>query len=184
MPTTAVIVEVIRAMPDAPKTADATPLKPTTLPKPQPVSLQAHPKPAVETPVLATESPSPTPTAEVAKIAQPVALPPIQTPSQPAAPSQAVQTAPRFDADYLENPAPVYPQLSRRAGEEGKVVLRVFVEPSGLPSRVEVRTSSGFERLDKSAVAAVGRWKFIPARLGDDVVGAWVLVPINFSLKA
>ena len=63
------------------------------------------------------------------------------------------------------------------------MVLRVFVEASGVPSTVEIRTSSGFERLDKSALAAVSRWKFVPAKQGTDTVGAWVLVPIVFSLK-
>jgi protein TonB len=63
------------------------------------------------------------------------------------------------------------------------VLLHVFVEASGAASRVEVRSSSGFERLDRAAVAAVGRWKFVPARQGTDAVAAWVLVPIVFSLK-
>ncbi|MDO9217751.1 MAG: energy transducer TonB, partial [Lacisediminimonas sp.] len=62
--------------------------------------------------------------------------------------------------------------------------LRVFVEPSGAPGKVEVRTGSGFELLDRAAVMAVSRWKFVPARQGADPVGAWVLVPINFKLKA
>jgi len=177
-PTTAVMIEVIRVTPDVQKTPEITPPKPAIKP-PKPKS-RSRPQPAIAAPVPATESPAPTALAEAPKIAQPVALPPIQT----SAPIQVAQTAPRFDADYLDNPAPSYPPLSRRLGEEGKVVLRVFVESSGLPSRVEVRTSSGFERLDKSAVVAVGRWKFIPARLGTEVVGAWVLVPIIFSLKA
>jgi protein TonB len=63
-------------------------------------------------------------------------------------------------------------------------VLRVFVEASGQPSQLEVRTSSGYERLDKAALAAVARWKFVPARQGTELVGAWVLVPIIFSLKS
>jgi protein TonB len=67
--------------------------------------------------------------------------------------------------------------------EEGKVVLHVFVEASGLPGKVDLRTSSGFARLDSSAMAAVIRWKFIPARQGAEAVGAWVLVPVVFSLK-
>jgi protein TonB len=92
-------------------------------------------------------------------------------------------TAPRFDADYLDNPAPAYPPLSRRQHEEGKVVLQVYVEASGLAGKVELHTSSGYERLDRSAIAAVSRWKFAPARQGAAAVGAWVLVPLVFSLK-
>ncbi|MDO8298480.1 energy transducer TonB [Lacisediminimonas sp.] len=47
-----------------------------------------------------------------------------------------------------------------------------------------MRTGSGFELLDRAAVMAVSRWKFVPARQGADPVGAWVLVPVNFKLKA
>jgi periplasmic protein TonB len=90
---------------------------------------------------------------------------------------------PRFDADYLDNPAPNYPALSRRSGEQGKVLLRVFVEPGGNAGQVLVAASSGFERLDSAAIDAVRRWKFVPAKQGENVIAAWVVVPINFSLK-
>ena len=73
--------------------------------------------------------------------------------------------------------------MSRRLREEGKVVLRVLVEPDGQPSQVEVKLSSGASRLDQSARNAVARWKFAPARRGDTAVAAWVLVPIVFNLK-
>lgn len=100
----------------------------------------------------------------------------------PAHSSPAV-SEPRFDADYLQNPAPSYPALSRRMGEEGKVVLRVFVEPNGLPSQVEIKLSSGWPRLDQAAQDTVRRWKFISARSGDTTVGSWVQVPIIFNLR-
>jgi protein TonB len=99
------------------------------------------------------------------------------------APSAPVVSQPRFDAGYLQNPAPAYPALSRRMGEEGKVVLRVFVEPTGRPGQVEVKTGSGSPRLDQAAQEAVWRWKFVSARQGDEAIGAWVLVPIVFNLR-
>lgn len=99
------------------------------------------------------------------------------TASAPPAPSQ-----PRFDADYLNNPKPHYPPLSRRLREEGVVMLRVYVLPSGLPDTVELKRSSGSARLDDVALSTVRQWRFIPARSGDVAVAAWVLVPIAFSL--
>jgi protein TonB len=69
-------------------------------------------------------------------------------------------------------------------GEEGKVVLRVFVNEEGLPAKVELRTPSGFSRLDSVALETVRQWKFVPARRGDQAVAAWVLVPISFSLRS
>ena len=75
------------------------------------------------------------------------------------------------------------PSLSRRLGETGRVVLRVLVTTGGAAERVELRTSSGSTRLDTSALETVQRWKFIPAKLGDTPVSAWVLVPIVFTLE-
>lgn len=92
-------------------------------------------------------------------------------------------TRPRFDADYLHNPRPVYPPMSRRMGEEGKVYLRVRVEADGSPSWVEIKTSSGSPRLDQAAENAVRRWRFVPAKRGDEAISAWVVVPISFNLK-
>ena len=165
-------------------------------PKPLPVK-RANQQPAAPSPVLAAQAP-------VAAIEAP-ALSPEPKPALPvetrppvaaaatalaaSATTAAVPTAPlplippAFNADYLDNPAPAYPALSRRMGEEGRVLLRVFVEASGLPSKVELRTSSGSERLDQAALEAVKRWKFVPARQGDRAVPASVVVPIAFNLK-
>lgn len=89
----------------------------------------------------------------------------------------------RFDADYLHNPAPPYPPMSRRLGEEGKVILRVRVSAGGMAEQVEIRTSSGSARLDESARRTVRAWKFIPAKRGGIPVESWVLVPIHFRLE-
>jgi protein TonB len=91
--------------------------------------------------------------------------------------------AARFDADYLNNPKPVYPPISRRLGEAGKVVLRVHVDAGGKALEVAVKNSSGYLRLDAIAREAVTQWRFVPARRGESAVAAWVLVPIVFSLE-
>jgi len=92
-------------------------------------------------------------------------------------------TAPIFNADYLRNPPPAYPTLSRRIGEQGRVVLRVLVSAAGSPQAVEIRESSGHPRLDRAAREAVERWRFVPAKRGDQPIAAWVLVPVSFSLE-
>lgn len=92
-------------------------------------------------------------------------------------------TAPRFDADYLSNPAPAYPPLSRRRGEQGRVLLRVLVSAQGTAHEVQLRSGSGFERLDAAAIDAVRQWRFVAARQGDEAVAAWVIVPISFTLR-
>jgi protein TonB len=110
-----------------------------------------------------------------------------QAPAQVAVtapPAPALVSPPRFNADYLNNPAPAYPPMSRRIGEQGKVVLRVHVNERGLPDDVQVNASSGSPRLDTTALETVRQWKFVPARRGDTPIDAWVLVPISFSLRS
>ena len=68
-------------------------------------------------------------------------------------------------------------------GEEGKVILRVSVNPQGAADSVEIRTTSGSPRLDEAAVNTVKRWKFIPAKRGETAIQSWVLVPIIFKLE-
>ncbi|MBL8421739.1 MAG: energy transducer TonB [Dechloromonas sp.] len=107
-----------------------------------------------------------------------------------AAPASATGNVPapvsaaRYDAAYLHNPRPSYPPLSRRLGEEGKVQLRVRVSPDGQPAAVDLEKSSNFERLDEAARAVVARWRFVPARRGDEAIEATVIVPIVFRLDS
>jgi periplasmic protein TonB len=89
---------------------------------------------------------------------------------------------PSFNANYLDNPAPVYPPAARRLHEQGRVLLLVDVAPDGIPRQVSLATSSGSPRLDEAALDAVRRWRFVPARKGTTAVPAQVLVPIVFGL--
>ena len=151
-----------------------------TPPKPKPV-IQPRPKPPEPLPIITApvETPSPSP---IVVPPPPPPPPPEPTPVVVAPPPQII-TAPIFAADYLDNPAPPYPSLARRAGEQGRVVLRVPVSPSGKADEVEIRTSSGHRRLDESARDTVRRWRFVPAKRGDEAVSAWVLIPISFRLE-
>lgn len=89
---------------------------------------------------------------------------------------------PRFGVSYLNNPAPDYPAMSRRLGEEGRVSMKVLVSAEGAAAEVEIEKSSGSERLDKAAMAAVKQWRFIPANKNNQPLSAYVLVPIKFAL--
>lgn len=162
-------------------------------PKPLPqVARQPVVLPQAEAPVLtaaaklepvppafsAAPQPEPQPAAPPAPVAaaSPVA-------SAPPPPPAAVSAA-RFDADYLKNPPPAYPALSRRMREEGKVLLMVRVSAQGAAESVQVRQSSGFSRLDEAALEAVRQWRFVPARRGDEAIAAAVIVPLVFRLDS
>jgi protein TonB len=154
-------------------------VKPPEPPKPKPRPVEKRPEPPRQPVLLAAPEAAPAPAPAVVPPPPPVVAP--LAPIAPPAPVKTVQ--PRFDADYLDNPKPAYPPLSRRMGEEGRVVLRVQVGADGLPTDVAVQTTSGSARLDQAAFDAVRRWRFVPARRGDEAVAAGVLVPIVFSLK-
>jgi len=161
--------------------------KPDVLAKPLPVKRQSQPRIMPPQSVLAATPEAPSPAHAAAQpvdlAPQPVAAKPVPSAvAVPAAPPPVVP--PSYSADYLNNPAPEYPAVSRRLGEQGRVVLRVRVEASGLPSEIRLHASSGFDRLDNVALATVRHWKFVPARRGDETIGAWVLVPLSFSLRS
>ena len=101
----------------------------------------------------------------------------------PSTPSEAAIVPASFSADYLKNPPPSYPTLAKRMGEEGTVRLRVKVTADGAAEAVELKSSSGSPRLDQAALDTVRRWRFVPARQGDQTVSAWVVVPITFHLN-
>lgn len=157
---------------EAPKPAEKKPLPP----QPQ---VKAKTPPTPRTPPLETT------TSTVAATAAASAPQPPEPKASAAAPTaEPVVTQARFDADYLRNPAPGYPALSRRLGEEGRVILRVQVSPQGTAEQVEIKTSSGSARLDEAARSTVLRsWKFIPAKRGDQPIQSWVQVPIIFKLE-
>lgn len=156
--------------------------KPPTPPTPQVVQPEPQPVLAVaETAPAPRAAPAPPPQPPEPQSSPPAASGPVQAPVVTAAPPPI--SPPSFTADYLHNPAPQYPPLSRRLGESGRVILRVLVTPGGTAERVELRTSSGSRRLDSAALETVQRWKFVPARQGDTPVAAWVLVPILFTLE-
>jgi periplasmic protein TonB len=88
-----------------------------------------------------------------------------------------------FNANYGTNPKPEYPAIARSRGWQGKVLLRVAVSAEGLSEAVTVHHSSGHEVLDESAVDAVEKWRFIPAKRGNTAVACSVIVPIIFTLN-
>jgi len=114
-------------------------------------------------------------------------VPPIDVPDDtpPAAnaiiapTSEAVETA---DMKVSSRVEPVYPAQSRRGGEQGSGVFRVLVNENGRPQEVTVLKSSGFPRLDESAMDAIRRWVFKPAVQNSQPVRSWTKVQVTFRL--
>ncbi len=62
-------------------------------------------------------------------------------------------------------------------------MLRVLIGADGLPQKVEVSQSSGYERLDRQAQEAVMRWRFVPGKRSGVPEAMWYAQPINFVLE-
>lgn len=155
--------------------------QPRPAPQPAPVLTAAPREEAPSTPFVVEAPPAPPSSAEPpveSAAAAPMSAP--ATAPAPAAPMPVIP--PIYNADYLDNPPPQYPATSRRLGERGRVLLRVRVSANGRAERIEVSTSSGFERLDQAAQAAVAGWRFVPARRGEEPTAAWVLIPVSFVM--
>lgn len=171
------------------------PPRPKDEPPPPPPALAQKPQPVAPAPRLAAiADPTPTPNAPVGVIDPPPApLPPIAAPIAPAPPAPvAIPPAPpaapaiqlpSSDADYLQNPKPPYPPMSKRLNEQGTVVMRVLIGADGQPQKAEIRKSSGFERLDRSAAETVMKWRYVPGKRAGVAEAMWFNVPINFVLE-
>lgn len=193
-PSAPMLVSLIAAPQPVPDPAPEPEIVPPEPPKPepQPVVKQQKPKPKVEPaaePIqqpLIEESPPPAiaqqPVIQETPAPQPIAAAPKVAEPEPQ--PEPVIEPPRFGVAYLKNPPPAYPSLSRRMGEEGRVVLRVLVATNGKPETVEVEDGSGSARLDSAALDAVRKWQFIPAKRDNQPISAYVLVPVKFSLDS
>jgi periplasmic protein TonB len=104
-----------------------------------------------------------------------------QSPQTQVAAEQLIM--PHTDAAHINNPAPVYPVLSRRAREQGIVILEILVLANGGVEEVRLTTSSGHTKLDQAAMAAVKQWRFVAAKRGGQAIDFWYELPIEFSLK-
>jgi protein TonB len=144
-------------------------------PAPQPLAI-ADPTPAPNAPTGVTTPQPPAP-----PIAAPVAVAPPAPPAAPPAPPKI--ELPSSDANYLKNPKPVYPAISRRLGEQGTVHVNVLVGVDGLAQKAEISRSSGYERLDQTALRATLGWRYVPGRRAGVLEPMWVTVPMPFVLE-
>jgi protein TonB len=156
---------------------------------PVPLAMAKH----VFTPVVAPVMPV-IPPVEIniqAAVVQPVNPPPPQVVKQTAPEphestkevTEETDSGPTVDASAVGNAKPAYPRASRALGEQGKVMLDVYVLADGSVGDIRVHQSSGFERLDDSALRAVRQWRFKPARQSGKQISMWYVQPITFDLR-
>ncbi len=93
-----------------------------------------------------------------------------------------------IDPRLLNGPAMIrlmdrlYPKQLKEAGIGGDVVMWVWVDERGNPSKAQINRSSGYVLLDETALAMAAQMQFEPAMLLDKPVGVWIAQPISFSV--
>ena len=152
-----------------------TPPKPRAIEKPQPRQLVA------ETPVTAsTDYVAPPPPV----MPEPVQVPAMAAPViQAPLPAGPVALSSELSVACPQRSAPNYPATSRRLGEMGLVVLRVELSETGQVAVAKVQNSSGFDRLDEAALAAVRTWHCTPPTRSGQPVRATAMQPFNFVIQ-
>ena len=176
-----------------------TPPKPKPVPPPPPPKVEPpKPREAVRTPTPAPPPPpqpvaiadtTPAPNAATGVTTPQPPPPPIGVPTAPAPPAPPAPPPPpkielpSSNAQYLQNTPPNYPSISKRLGEQGKVLVHVLIGPDGAAQKAEVQESSGYTRLDKVALDTVLHWRYVPGKRGGVPEAMWFVVPINFVLE-
>jgi len=82
----------------------------------------------------------------------------------------------------LRHDEPKYSAAEIRAGEHGSVAVRVLVGVDGRAVKVEVAATSGFARLDATALESVRHWLFAPAQTASGPVESWATYRVTFRL--
>ena len=180
-PDNVIMASVVMDTP-APPAPQPQPPKPQAQPQPKPlpqpkVTPQLHP-----TPVVSNTAPSETAPVVPAPPSSPATAAAAASGTQRPSTSAPTVTLPSTNADYLNNPAPPYPRMSRRMGEQGTVLIRVFINTEGRAEKAEIRTSSGYARLDDTALETVKRWRYVPGTRAGVAEAMWFNVPIRFVL--
>jgi len=149
----------------------------------------AKPKATTKTDLTAVEVRPPQDDSAVAEPDKPVETQ-VQAGDALSADQQAHTQAQSLESFVRKNPsfsrppiAPSYPRLAIKRRWQGEVLVQALVSALGETEKVRLKRSSGFELLDKSALAAVKHWQFQAYVEQGRSVASWVEVPVDFTLR-
>jgi protein TonB len=178
---------------DKPITIYAVPVEPPPPPQPQPLTPQhqqqaARPNEQIDLPV----PPMPVPSTDFSLPLSPP-LPPAgpvigtdtgpAVDAAPATPIPLPLVDPAIDARYASQFQPIYPAAERRAGREGKVMVRVLVGMDGRVKQAERVSATSDAFWQATFERAMGKWRFRPGTRGGVPVEAWRTLTLTFVLE-
>lgn len=80
--------------------------------------------------------------------------------------------------------APKYPELARKAGIEGEVWIKIWIQKDGKVRTAEIQKASGRDvGFEEAAIAAAQKLEFKPALKNGQPVATWVSLPFRFKLR-
>jgi periplasmic protein TonB len=123
-------------------------------------------------------------------VAEDTVAPYVPQPTQPGSfedaggvsPPAPVIVEPRIDSRRALS-EPYYPPGEIRQGHEGTVVLSLHILADGRVGEVKLERSSGYPKLDESAVREAKRWRFVPGTSDGTPLAMWKQVPVTFRLN-
>jgi len=151
---------------------------------PRPSPAQPQQRLTTDAPLATADAPAVVPMPEPAIDAPPPG-PPLSISAAVAqvAPLAPVEMTSDLSVGCPDRMPPGYPSLSRRLGEQGRVVLLVELDAVGRVAAARVKESSGFVRLDEAGLAAVRQWHCNPLSQHGEAVRAVAMQPFNFVLE-
>ncbi|WP_070300535.1 energy transducer TonB [Janthinobacterium sp. HH100] len=162
----------VSVAPSVPKTVELSAPVPRAVIPPLPLIAVAPSEPTITPP-----QPTRAEAAPVATAAPTAPAAPSPTPPAPATPRTV------SSVEYIKAPQLIYPNLSRRLGESGTVVLRILINEKGLPEQILIQKSTGYTNLDEAGRQAAQRALFKPMIENGKPVPVYVLVPLTFQLS-
>ena len=79
--------------------------------------------------------------------------------------------------------SPIYPEIAKSMGVQGKVFIKFFVDKRGKVDPNKITIVKSVVGLNEAAIEAVKRSQWRPAMQGDKRVGVYMTVPVNFKLR-
>jgi periplasmic protein TonB len=81
----------------------------------------------------------------------------------------------------LSQPMPPYTEEARKARIDGTVVLHATIRKDGTADNIKVCKGVGY-KLDESAIKAVSKWRFVPAKKNGVEVDVKSKIEIRFRV--
>jgi len=162
----------------------------TPPPPPEPERIQTVKHP-IEIPIdLRVRPPEPLPLDEVPAVRS---LPPESTSASGSGPTAGSGVGPSTTNPLIVQPdidpnvrlsEPLYPASEIRAEHTGTVLLSLWVLENGRVGEVRLDQSSGWKKLDDSAIREARRWRFKPGMRDGIATAMWKQIPVTFQLKS